>query len=180
MATLVSANYNGYHHNFNDLTNCIRYILNRDKIIHRYYGVTGMIVPISVPFDKIGDYIAGRMIETALPYDRPNTIKIRHLIVSFDRNELTDPAIADDIARKCLAFFAYYHYHAIYGVHEDADHVHIHFAFNPVSYADGTRYRGRHDEFNTMKTFFLDILHEYGIYTLMYYPQPSKDHNIGI
>lgn len=92
MATLVSANYNGYHHNFNDLTNCIKYILNRNKIKHRYYGVTGMIIPNNIPFDKIGDYIAGRMIETALPYDRPNTIKIRHLIVSFDRNELTDPA----------------------------------------------------------------------------------------
>lgn len=61
-----------------------------------------MIIPNNIPFDKIGDYIAGRMIETALPYDRPNTIKIRHLIVSFDRNELTDPTIADDIARKCL------------------------------------------------------------------------------
>lgn len=102
MATLVSANYNGYHHNFNDLTNCIKYILNRNKIKNRYYGVTGMIIPNNIPFDKIGDYIAGRMIETALPYDRPNTIKIRHLIVSFDRNELTDPTIADDIARKCL------------------------------------------------------------------------------
>ncbi len=171
MAILTSPNYDGKHHDDNSISNCINYILRPDKAIHGYYGYSGFGARLySVPFHRIGQSLTEAMKELEATNKRKDTIKIRHFIVSFAPWELNDPQIADQIARRCIAYFAS-EYQTVYGVHEDTGNLHFHIAVNPVSFVDGCRYRGQHAEFNYMRVFFTDVLNEFGIHTLHYQAQ---------
>lgn len=59
-------------------------------------------------------------------------------------------------------------YEAMYGVHENEEHIHIHIAMNSVSYVDGSRYYGRKKEFYGLLKDIGEILKCYGIYKFYY------------
>lgn len=65
--------------------------------------------------------------------------------------------------------FLFKNYQCLYAVHCDSENVHLHFAFNPVSYVDGTRYRGTRAQFYKLRNEVQSILRYFGINRLYYY-----------
>lgn len=67
--------------------------------------------------------------------------QVRHFIVFFGFEEFLSP-------EECLAYgyqiAAYYadRFQIVFGIHYDAKNLHLHFAFNSVSYLDGKMYSG--------------------------------------
>lgn len=161
MAIITSANHDGKHHDDNSIENIINYILRPDKIIHGYFGYSGFAC-CAIQNNMIVPFLVESMRRLSNEYERKGTIKIRHFIVSFSPEEMKKPAVVDQIARRCMEYFAS-EYQCIYGVHEDTDNLHFHIAFNPLNRYNGQRYRGQHGEFNCMVSFFANILYEFGI-----------------
>ena len=73
-------------------------------------------------------------------------VRLRHWIISFERNELPDAWHANQFAQMACRFYADT-YQIVYSVHEDAAHLHIHFVMNMISYLDGKRYAGKKKDF---------------------------------
>ena len=156
MAILKTANTRGKYYEDHAKEDVIRYILNPFKA-KRYVGAYG--VNINCPAESM------KLISEQ--FGKTNGVQLRHFIISFYPNELTDPAIANEIAKQFMLFFAS-EYQVIYAVHEDRLHIHIHIVINSVSYLDGHRYYGTRAEFKSMQKYMHGVLRKYSIPCLEY------------
>ena len=157
MAILKTANGKGKYMDLNSKEDVINYILNPQKTPSKCYGCTvGEI-----------DEIAKRMMETSAKFHKENGVQIRHFVISFHPYELSDPYVANEIAQQIICYLGNT-YEAMYGVHEDEEHIHIHIAMNSVSYIDESRYYGRKKEFYCLLNDISEILKKYGIYKFYY------------
>ena len=91
-------------------------------------------------------YAAEEMQAVSAVYGQDRGVRLRHWIISFEKNELPDAWHADQFARQACRFYADT-YQIVYSVHEDAAHQHIHFVMNMISYLDGARYSGKKKDF---------------------------------
>ncbi len=157
MAVFKTANTKDKYYEPSAKETVIEYILNPQKAMH-YYGGYG--VDCSNP--------AQSMTAISEKFNKTSGVQLRHFIVAFYPYELSNPAIANEIAQKLIGFFAS-EYQVIHAVHEDKPHLHIHIVINSVSYIDGHRYKGTRLEFNNMKNYWSLILRQYGM-TLIYSP----------
>lgn len=112
------------------------YIMRADKTPNCYIG----------GFAVHPQYAAEEMQAVSAAYGQDRGVRLRHWIISFDKNELSDTWHADQFARQACRFYAET-YQIVYSVHEDAAHLHIHFIMNMISYLDGTRYGGKKKDF---------------------------------
>ena len=67
--------------------------------------------------------------------------QIRHFIVSFSPNESLSPEEAKLYGYQIARYYAD-QYQIVFGLHYDTQNLHLHFAFNTVSYQDGKMYSG--------------------------------------
>lgn len=132
MAILKTSN--GRHKYFDDDSrkDVLDYILDPVKMPHGYCGK--YTVDQENPHES--------MLLIAERYGKTFGVKLRHFIISFDPSELTDPKKAYDIALDIADFFIR-DYQTVFAVHEDKDHLHIHFVINSISYVNGERYYGK-------------------------------------
>ena len=63
---------------------------------------------------------------------------------------MNDAGLAKIIAENITDMF-FRKYQIYYGVHEDTENLHIHFAVNTVSYVDGKKFHQSKKEFGVMK-----------------------------
>lgn len=157
MAELISGNCAGKYFDPNAKIDVITYILNPMKTIHGYFG--GCCVDPNYPAESM-EIISEQFGKSA-------GVQLRHLILSFAPDEANDPAIVNMIAQDVARYIGR-EYQAVYAVHENKPHLHIHLVFNSCSYVDGHRYRGTYKEFFSLKTFMQDVLRKYGVYNLRY------------
>lgn len=83
---------------------------------------------------------------------------MRHFVVSFE-NKVS----AYDAYILGYQIAAYYsgRYQIVFGVHEDTDNVHIHFAFNTVSFVDGLKYSGDACDLSRLKVYVNEVFEAY-------------------
>ena len=62
-----------------------------------------------------------------------------HFVISFKPGE-TDADTAYKIAEEFISEFLSEKYETVFAVHDDKEHIHIHIAFNSVSFVDGYKY----------------------------------------
>lgn len=90
--------------------------------------------------------------------------RINHLIVSFPETVQDEKIVY--IAAERLADLFGEEYALLYGVHQDTDHLHIHFAMNTVSYRTGKKFHTSRKEFQAwkeeIKTCAEAVLEEWG------------------
>lgn len=84
--------------------------------------------------------------------------RIRHIVIVF-------PPSVDDIRQalvvaEAVALYLFKDYQVIYGIHEKADQLHIHFALNPVSYKTFKKWHMSHAEFERWKENILQIVND--------------------
>lgn len=155
MAVHTTINGKSKYHDYASKEDVINYILNPFKIPSGFIGY--MNVDPRNP--------ALSMHQCSAKYGKDKGIQIRHFVVSFDRNEVRDSAIANAIATEFMNYIGR-EYPVIYAVHENTDQIHFHMAFNNVSLT-GKRYYGNKKEYYTITDAFKAMLRKYGVYVLM-------------
>ena len=98
-------------------------------------------------------------------YRQDHGIRLRHWIISFERNELPDAWHANQFAQMACRFYADT-YQIVYSVHEDAAHLHIHFVMNMISYLDGKRYAGKKKDFYDYQNYLQGVAEMFGTYII--------------
>lgn len=156
MAILKTANTKGKYYESHAKDDVIQYILNPSKA-KNYCEAYG--VDMNAPAES--------MKTVSAQFGKSQGVQLRHFIISFYPDELNDPAIANEIAKQFMVFFAH-DYQTIYAVHQDKLHLHTHIIINSVSYVDGHRYYGTRAEFKAMQHYMKKVLEKYNIHTLEY------------
>ena len=161
MATIKFLNAKGKYSDPNALHDVISYICMDSK----------------TPSNMIGGFkvnlqdIANSMNSVAIQYKKDHGVRLRHFVLSFFRNEVTTPDLANTVATQICAYIGRF-YQIAYAVHEDTQVLHIHFVFNSVSYINGYKYHGDKEEYYDLLNNISTILHSVGINCLI----PVKYH----
>lgn len=88
--------------------------------------------------------------------------RLRHSVLSFSHDEPVTPRQVKKIARECVHYYED-DYQIIAAVHEDRDHLHIHFVMNTTSYRTGKKYRGNKTDFYRFNSHMNRATAPYGI-----------------
>lgn len=88
--------------------------------------------------------------------------RARHSILSFSPNDPLTAHQVKEIAKKCVEYYED-KYQILSAVHEDCDHLHIHFAMNTISYIDGAKYHGTKADYYGFLNHMNKVLRPYGI-----------------
>ena len=90
-------------------------------------------------------HYAEDMYQLANKYGKLKGTRIRHVVVTFEKNE-TDVHTVFDIAQWACDYYKN-EYQVFAAVHENTDHLHFHMIMNTVGIKDGKKYRGRKKDF---------------------------------
>ena len=96
-------------------------------------------------------------------YHRENGTHLRHSVLSFTPDECVTARQVKDIAQQVLTYYQD-DYQILAAVHEDKDHLHIHFVMNCVNYRDGSKYRGKKKDYYGFLKHVNGVLHPYGLH----------------
>lgn len=72
--------------------------------------------------------------------------RLRHSVLSFSPDEGLSPAEVKNIASQAIKYYED-KYQIVAAVHEDREHLHIHFGMNTTSYLDGSKYHGEKKDY---------------------------------
>ena len=102
-----------------------------------------------------------------LPYYNVNGARTQGLnevnILSFSPEEGLSPADVKKIASKAIEHYED-KYQIVAAVHEDREHLHIHFGMNTTSYCDGSKYHGTKKDYYDFIRYMDDLTAPYGIH----------------
>lgn len=90
-------------------------------------------------------------------------VKLRHSILSFAPEEPVTARQVKKIARECIRYYED-DYQILAAVHEDRDHLHIHFVMNTTNYRDGYKYRGDKADYYGFLSHMKRVVGAYGSY----------------
>lgn len=132
-----------------DIRRLINYVV-RDKKTQdevRHWGTRGLPMDIkrAVRFIK----------ETQKMMGKAQGRRMNHIVISF-RNKELDIGTVCEIA-EVLADFFFKEYQLVYGIHEDTEHKHIHFAINTLSYETGKKWHKSIKEFSVWLNCIKDL-----------------------
>lgn len=105
-----------------------------------------------------------------------------HFVISFKPGE-TDADTAYKIAKEFVSEYLGDKYEAVFAVHDDKEHIHIHIAFNSVSFVDGYKYHyANNDWAKVIQPIVNRLTSKAGLSTVEIDPDENhnryKDHNI--
>lgn len=120
------------------------------------------------------DYAASEMNDVAAAYGKDSGLRLRHSLLSFSLDEEITEIEAAEIAQQAIDYYGK-QYQIVAAVHEDSDDTHVHFVMNQVSYKDGSRYRGKKDDYYRFQHHLKEILSAYGIHKLVIGSSSSED-----
>ena len=141
------------YHDSNTRQDVINYILQPNKILNRYIGWIN--IDMRNPAESMN--------LVSKHYNKTSGVQLRHFILAFRPDETDDTELVNVIAQQVMYWLGQ-RYQVIYAVHEDTEHLHVHFIFNPVSVVDGQRYYGTKKEYYQKIRFIKSVLHQYGFY----------------
>lgn len=156
-------NSNGKYKDDDARADVIRYIRKRDHAISGLWG--GSRVDLHFP---IADMEAH-----AENCGKNKGIRLRHFVLSFSAREVSDPKVAQKIGQQ-VANYLGRKYQTVFAVHENTDNLHVHLVMNAVGH-DGTRYRGTHQEFFSIKNYLRTNLKQYNIWRVQYVYGDDED-----
>lgn len=141
---------NGSYENDDGITNLVDYALGDNSYKHpvRFYGGYNVdILRASAQMERVKEY-----------YQKTVNRKLRHIIVSFDEDITTYDAYL--LGWQIAAYYAD-RYQIVFGVHEDTEHLHIHLAFNTVSFVDGLKYSGDYSDLVSFRSYVDQVVDSY-------------------
>ena len=158
MSNLHVVNGEGKYHDDLARETVIQYIFQPSKAIHGYIGASE-----HVSLERAAE----DMTAVAKKFQKDSGIRLRHFVLSFHPTELDIPKIANDIGTDIVAYLGE-EYQAVYAVHENRNHIHIHIVVNTISHLDGHRYRGNKKELYSFIAVLKLIVRQFHIKTVRY------------
>lgn len=137
-----------------DLGRVVQYATDPDKC----YGLIGGCGVN--PFDPKEMAFQMQMIKKSFGKEDFGRRQLRHIIVSLQPEWEVPSKIALAIANDIAAFYSD-RYQIIFGIHQDTEHIHIHFVQNTVSYLDGKMFSGAFKELDSFKAYVKEVLGRY-------------------
>lgn len=108
-------------------------------------------------------YAADEMLMVTQAYGKEHGLNLRHMVLSFDPKEISQPEYALALAYTIAGFYSN-RYQIFYGVHCDTKKLHIHFAMNKTSYIDGKKYNGTKKDYYDFRNYISCVLREVGMH----------------
>ena len=143
MEAIVIKTMNESYSKDRDIRNLITYIAGESKKSKeiRYYGGRGV--------SKEPQKAAKNIIQIQKHYGKADKRRIFHFVVAFPC-DMDDAGLVKIVAENIAHMFSD-RYQIFYGVHEDTENLHIHFAVNTVSFVDGKKFHQSKKEFEDLK-----------------------------
>lgn len=89
-------------------------------------------------------------------------LRLRHVVLSFNRREVSNLSTAFYSAQKIAGFYKE-RFQIVFFVHKDRTELHIQFVMNTVSYVDGMKYSGTKKEYYNFLNYISNVLSAPGI-----------------
>ena len=139
------------------LRNTIEYVLKDEKVKDGFVYMSGP-APDQITWDSVYQ----SMLEEKKIWNKDTGRMYSHNVISFHKDEAITPDQAlefgKEFAEKWFAGFQ-----TLIGVHQDREHIHIHFVTNSVSYEDGKKYHTCKSDLQHMKEITNDMCRDRGL-----------------
>ena len=159
MGILKIVNSSGKYHDADSTYDLIHYIADPCKTLHGRYG--GLAVS-SIPSLAI---LQMQILRQA--WEKEDCVQLRHMILSFDQDELSvDNLEHINLLHQLAVHIASYYssfYQIFYGIHENTEHLHVHFAMNMLNYQTGIQYTGKKKDLFDFLSHINRILLPFGL-----------------
>lgn len=140
------------------MRNCIEYVLRESKIKDGLVDITGPYAFDSITYDLV--YRSFK--EEKEIWNKDNGRMYAHHVISFHKDEKITAEQAFEFG-KTFAEQAFEDYQTLISVHQDKNHLHIHFVTNSVSFIDGYKLHISAKELEKMKQLTNDMCREQGL-----------------
>lgn len=128
------------------MRNCIEYVLKEWKTADGLVDITGPYSYTNITYDNV---YRAYMDEKKL-WDKNSGRMYAHNVISFHENEKITPEQALEFGRE-FAEKVFGKFQTLISVHQDKNHLHIHFVTNSVSYMDGHKLHMKSTDLEAMK-----------------------------
>ena len=140
------------------MRNCIEYVLRESKIKDGLVDITG-----PYPFDDITyDLVYKAFREEKAIWNKDSGRMYAHHVISFHKEETITPELAFEFG-KVFAEKVFGSHQTLISVHQDKNHLHIHFVTNSVSFLDGYKLHISAKGLEQMKQITNDMCRERGL-----------------
>lgn len=106
---------------------------------------------------------AAEMEDVVLAFRKEKGVKLRHSVLSFSPEEPVTARQVKKIAGECIRYYEC-DYQILAAVHEDRDHLHVHFVMNTTSYRNGRKYHGDKADYYGFLSHMNRVTKPYGSY----------------
>ena len=132
----------------NSVRDLIYYIMQPSHALHRLYG--GIGVSFLSPEIAALEFWAVKNV-----HHKSDGRQLKHLIVSFDKNENVHNLKAHKLGYQIAEYFQN-KFQIIFAVHENEPNIHLHFIINSVSFSDGKKYNEGPYDLDNLRRFIED------------------------
>ena len=137
MAILKIRNRSAANNPIQKVSSLIKYIINPEKTEGGQFVATHNIIRKE---GDVAENATEQMMETKRLFEKTDGRQMYHFIISFPEEDPVTPELAMQFGKEfCERYLR--EYEAVYAVHTDTDHIHIHIGFNSVNMYDGIKYR---------------------------------------
>lgn len=140
------------------MRNIIEYVLKEGKNKDGYIEITGPYEAPTINYDDVYK----TWINEKILWDKDSGRMCAHNIISFHKDEQTNPEEVLDIGRQFADKFFSDH-QCLLAVHQDKDHLHCHIVTNSVSYIDGSKLHQTKRDLDRQKKFTNDLCRDRGL-----------------
>ena len=140
------------------LRNVIEYVLKPNKITDNLTYITGSYNKEKIDYDSV--YNA--FMEEKMLWQKTDGRMYAHNIISFHPEEKITPEQALDLGIE-FAENWFKGFQTLVSVHQDKEHLHIHFITNTVSYEDGHKLHTTKQDLQNMKDYTNHLCQERGL-----------------
>ncbi len=139
------------------MSNCINYVLKREKTKDRLVYQTGPAPPV-ISQESVYQFF----LEEKKIWDKDSGRMYNHNIISFHQDEAIAPVEALDFGIE-FAERWFPDHQTLVSVHQDRDHVHVHLVTNTVSFIDGMKLHNSRADLERMKQLVNDMCLDRGL-----------------
>ncbi len=94
-------------------------------------------------------------------YGKDRGRRVRHFVLSFGPGEVIDCNDAMLLGFRICEYYS--EFQSVFSLHEDTDHLHLHFAVNTVAYTDGHMYSCGLDDWYALRTYISALLPQWPV-----------------
>lgn len=96
-------------------------------------------------------------------FDKEDGIQAKHFVMSFGIDDDVSLEMAKEIADEMIKHKLFKDFQAVYAVHKDKEHIHIHFCVNSVNMGNGKRFHQTATDLSLLKNKANAVCRKYGL-----------------